>query len=162
MPVKQSASKDEFLKALGLNVNSAEDKLRLQQMWEEVTSFWVRNFETNDRHILKPEYASNPGVHRPYKWAHLDPNVVDNAIAQIWKDGRPWSRYYYDRGASDDRKVYNWVLKWLLWHVCRYRDWRNRKSKMSNQASTMVPATSSTSLAGKSNLLRREQAEELM
>ena len=32
-------------------------------------------------------------------------------------------------GHSEDRRVYNWVLKWLLWHVCRYRDWRNRKGR---------------------------------
>ena len=33
MPVKQSASKEDFLKALGLNVALPDDKRRLQQMW---------------------------------------------------------------------------------------------------------------------------------
>jgi hypothetical protein len=91
----------------------------------------MNHFETNSRHILKKEYASNIAVHRPYKWAHLEPSVIDAAINEIWTNGQPWPRHFYDMGGSDDRKVYNWVLKWLLWHVCRYRDWRNRKSKSS-------------------------------
>ena len=102
---------------------------------EEVTSYWVTHFETSSRAILKPEYASNPAVHRPYKWAHLDPATIDGAIAEIWSNAKPWPRHFYDRGHSEDRRVYNWVLKWLLWHVCRYRDWRNRKGKSSNGGS---------------------------
>lgn len=96
---------------------------------EEVTRHWVHNFETSNRLNLKPEYASNAAVQRPYKWAHLSPAVVDRAIATIWEQGKPAPRHYYDLGYSEDPKVYNWVLKWLLWHVCRYRDWRNRKTK---------------------------------
>jgi hypothetical protein len=99
----------------------------------------MKHFETSSRTILKPEYAHNPSVTKPYKWAHLNPVVIDNAIAEIWGSGKPWPRYYYNLGHSEDRKVYNWVLKWLLWHVCRYRDWRNRKNG-AKQPVPMEPA----------------------
>ena len=33
MPVNQSTSKEEFLKALGLNINNLEDKAQFLQMW---------------------------------------------------------------------------------------------------------------------------------
>jgi hypothetical protein len=174
MPVKQSASKEDFLKALGLNVSNPEDKMRLQQMWvsrpenysyfsncdifqEEVTTFWMKHFETNSRQILKPEYANNPSVTRPYKWAHLDPAVIDSAITTIWKEGRQWPRVYYDRGATDDRRVYNWVLKWLLWHVCRYRDWRNRKAR-NPQSGGSSSSSSNVTVAGKLTSSFQDQA----
>ena len=38
MPVKQSASKEEFLRALGLNVSDPDDKRRLQAMWVSASS----------------------------------------------------------------------------------------------------------------------------
>ena len=115
---------------------------------EEVTTYWMRNFEVQSRAILKPEYAANLAVQRPYKWAHLNPTVIDNAISQIWSEGQQWPRYYYDQGHSEDRRVYNWVLKWLLWHVCRYRDWRNRKSKTTTSTSSGTMLTSTTSMGG--------------
>ncbi|MCJ1235585.1 hypothetical protein MMC14_003556 [Varicellaria rhodocarpa] len=129
IPVRQSASKEEFLRALGLNEADNQDRWKLRVMWEEVVNYWVTHFETPSRAILKPEYASNAGVQPPYKWAHLSPTTVDAAIAEIWGNGGQWPRHFYDMGYSKDRKVYNWVLKWLLWHVCRYRDWRNRRAR---------------------------------
>lgn len=153
MPVKQSASKEEFLIAIGLNQQDSEDRRKFCAMWvcdlkpqshswllalstlqAEVTTYWVSQFETSSRSILKNEYASNFGVQRPYKWAHLNPTTINSAIAEIWRQGQPWPRRFYDLGRSEDPKVYNWVLKWLLWHVCRYRDWRNRKGRASNSA----------------------------
>lgn len=116
---------------------------------EEVTTYWVKNFETSSRHILKPEYASNPAVKQPYKWAHLDPIFIDQAIAQICDEGEEWPRHFYELGRSDDRKVNNWVLKWLLWHVCRYRDWRNRKNKPSSSAGASVTLNTSMVVGGK-------------
>ena len=44
MPVKQSASREEFLKALGLNTNNPEDKLKLQQMWVSTSTDWTVKF----------------------------------------------------------------------------------------------------------------------
>lgn len=156
MPLKQSASKEEFLVAIGLGQPNADNRDKLfTQMWvctqhaspintntqtdsswqQEVTSYWNKHFETSSRSILRPEYASNLKVQRPYKWGHLNPAAINNAICEIWNNGGPSPRKFYDLGHSEDPKVYNWVLKWLLWHVCRYRDWRNRKGGSSSSSS---------------------------
>ena len=111
-----------------------------------MTAYWEKNFETSSRHILRPEYASNDAVRRPYKWAHLSPAAIDNAIRTIHGAAQPgsWPRHFYDMGRSTDPKVGNWVLKWLLWHVCRYRDWRNRK----NRSSASAAATNAALVSG--------------
>lgn len=110
----------------------------------------MTHFETSSRDILKSEYAMNPSVQRPYKWAHLDPSFIDHAISEIWTKAGPWPRHFYDRGHSQDRKVYNWVLKWLLWHVCRYRDWRNRRNKNTTTVAVSTnPNAVPTAIEGK-------------
>lgn len=165
MPLKQSASKEEFLVAIGLGQPTAENRDKLfTQMWvcilhagsngtskhtdrscqHEVTSYWNKHFETSSRSILKPEYASNLKVHRPYKWGHLNQAAINTAICEIWGNGGQSPRKFYDLGRSEDPKVYNWVLKWLLWHVCRYRDWRNRKGASSTSTSSASKESSTS------------------
>lgn len=48
-------------------------------------------------------------------------------IREIYQRARPEARLLYDLG----RDVYlgkeeNWIIRWLLWHVFRYRDDRNK------------------------------------
>ncbi|CAF9921179.1 MAG: hypothetical protein GOMPHAMPRED_002250 [Gomphillus americanus] len=155
--LKQSASKEEFIKALGMNALNPTDNAILKEMWEEVTVYWNKHFETpTDRKILKPEYAGNDKIQKPYKWAHLDPAFIDQSIAEVWQAARPGPRHYYELGRSEDRKVFNWVLKWLLWHVCRYRDWRNRKAKPTPLTVKPVLSTTVTAPAESSTLPPRD------
>lgn len=151
-PVRQSVSKDEFLKSLNLDLSQLNDRQVFSTMWvgavisvskssthitqEEVTHYWVQNFETSSRDILKNEYRANPGVRQPYKWAHLNQEAIDRAISQIWSTASEKSRWYYDHGQSAEPSVKNWVLKWLLWHVARYRDERNNKKNRSSGSSS--------------------------
>ena len=113
-------------------------------MQEEVTRYWVINFETDSRHILKAEYQENFRVKQPYKWGHLSKEAIDDAIDEIWRDAGDRSRHYYDIGRSEDEAVHNWVLKWLLWHVSRYRDERNNKKP---RPSPMVSPSESSAYA---------------
>jgi hypothetical protein len=85
--------------------------------------------EKNDRGMLKAEFRTVESVHRPYKWGHFDPEYIDQAVREIWTGGGKTTRPYYDLGRDD--KVGNWVIRWTLWHICRYRDWRNRKNRPS-------------------------------
>lgn len=49
----------------------------------------------------------------------------------IYRMARPETRAYYERGhyVEGDTEE-NWIIKWLLWHVFRYRDNRNRGRAM--------------------------------
>ena len=104
-----------------------------------MTTYWEQHFEQGLRQNLKPEYASNRAIVPPYKWAHLSPAAIDGAIGTIRARAAPGPRRFYDMGQSDDVRVNNWVLKWLLWHVCRYRDWRNRKHRHAGTEQVMSP-----------------------
>ncbi|KAI7689877.1 hypothetical protein KC353_g19395, partial [Hortaea werneckii] len=43
---------------------------------------------------------------------------------------RPETRQVYDLGRDLERvEEENWVIRWMLWHVFRYRDNRNRNRK---------------------------------
>ena len=69
--------------------------------------------------------------------------MIDHAIAAIKAQAGPCARHFYEQGQSQDAKVHNWVLKWLLWHVCRYRDWRNRKNRGASTAAATSAALAS-------------------
>ena len=129
----------------GMRLMESKTERETYHIQDEVTTYWEKHFETTSRSILRPEYAANEAVRQPYKWAHLAPSVIDSAIHAIHTQAAPWPRQFYDMGRSTDQRIVNWVLKWLLWHVCRYRDWRNRKNRRDNQdASFHLPAGSTS------------------
>lgn len=48
-------------------------------------------------------------------------------ILFIYYNARPETKAYYDLGHYvDGGTEENWIIKWFLWHVFRYRDNRNR------------------------------------
>lgn len=122
---------------------NGRERLIIRQ--KEVTSYWVAHFETSSRSILREEYATNMNIVRPYKWAHLSPARIEAAMRDIWTNGQPVPKFFYDRGHSEDPRVFNWVLKWLLWHVCRYRDWRNIKARNSKGGASAGKANAPSS-----------------
>ncbi|SLM35956.1 hypothetical protein LPUS_05366 [Lasallia pustulata] len=126
--VRQSSTKGEFYRALGLNEQNPDDNRKFEEMWKEAVSGWFKYLAHGDRSVLKLEHQSDPTVRRPWKWEQLDLTAINGAITSIWGEAQPWPRYYYNLGHVEDGRIYNWVLKWLLWHVCRHRDWRNRKA----------------------------------
>ncbi|MCJ1306067.1 hypothetical protein MMC08_008885 [Hypocenomyce scalaris] len=125
--VRQSSTKSEFYRAVGLNEQVAEDNNKFEAMWKEAKAGWYTYLQNGDRNVLKLEYRDDASVQQPWKWEQLDPTAINNAITAIWGEGEPWPRYYYNLGHVEDGRVYNWVLRWLLWHICRHRDWRNRR-----------------------------------
>ena len=47
-------------------------------------------------------------------------------IHSIYCDASPETKWWYDRGVTQDSGWDNWIIRWCLWHVFRYRDDRNR------------------------------------
>ncbi|KAA6408154.1 MAG: hypothetical protein FRX48_07896 [Lasallia pustulata] len=133
--IRQSTTKREFYRALALDDQNPVDNQRFEEMWKEAVNGWFKYLAHGDRTVLKLEHQADPNVKRPWKWEHLDGDAINAAITAIWAEAGDWPRYYYILGHVEDDRVYNWVLKWLLWHVCRHRDWRNRKLPAGPQAS---------------------------
>jgi hypothetical protein len=76
---------------------------------------------------FSPPYASNQ-IQETAK--HIEVlNIYHNASPQtrrIYDLGREWN------GTTED----NWIIRWCLWHVFRYRDERNRSRNVAGSRKT--------------------------
>lgn len=81
---------------------------------------------TANREALLPELKHDLKVEPPYTFSQLDEGAVHNEVLHIYRNARPETKIMY--GLGHDREgdyEENWIIRWLLWHVFRYRDDRN-------------------------------------
>lgn len=75
------------------------------------------------RDKLKPVYAhQNP----PYAANQYTDAAFSATIQIIWKNASQNTKHWYDQGAVSGGD--NWIICWMLYHACRYRDARNCKA----------------------------------
>ncbi len=55
--------------------------------------------------------------------------AFSNAIRTVFDNASSQTRAFYARGQGSGE---NWVIRWMLYHICRYRDSRNKKSRGKN------------------------------
>lgn len=78
--------------------------------------------------ILRDENAQN--VLPPFSNAQLNETATHREILNIYQHARPETKRYYDMGRdTQGLEEENWVIRWLLWHVFRYRDNRNKNRR---------------------------------
>lgn len=66
----------------------------------------------------------------PYSHAHVSETAIHREILRIYRDARAETRVVYNLGRDTERvEEENWVIRWMLWHVFRYRDNRNRNRR---------------------------------
>jgi hypothetical protein len=67
-------------------------------------------------------------VEPPYSAGQLSEESINLEISRIYDSAKPETKSVYDLGHDTDRfgKEKNWVIWWMLWHVYRYRDNRNK------------------------------------
>ena len=76
---------------------------------------------------LAPQYRNDPKVEPPYSNAQISETAIHREIIRIYNTARRETRAVYDLGRDTERiEEENWVIRWMLWHVFRYRDNRNR------------------------------------
>jgi hypothetical protein len=84
---------------------------------------------TEDQSALLVELR-NSGIEPPYSHAHVTETAIHREILRIYQLARPLTRQVYDLGRDTERvEEENWVIRWMLWHVFRYRDNRNRNRR---------------------------------
>ena len=83
---------------------------------------------TETRSALLPELrGGGTGVEPPYSHAHVSETAIHREILIIYQLARPETRRVYDLGRDTGRvEEENWIIRWMLWHVFRYRDNRNK------------------------------------
>lgn len=80
---------------------------------------------TESQGALVPDLKT--GVEPPYSHAHVSETAVHREILIIYQLARPETRRVYDLGRDTGRvEEENWIIRWMLWHVFRYRDNRNK------------------------------------
>ncbi|KAF2164637.1 hypothetical protein M409DRAFT_56460 [Zasmidium cellare ATCC 36951] len=102
---------------------------------------------TESQDVLVPSLR-NSSVEPPYSNAQISETVTHREILRIYRMARPETRVVYDLGRDTDRvEEENWVIRWMLWHVFRYRDSRNRNRRVvspSPERGAARPSTSSS------------------
>lgn len=80
-----------------------------------------------DRNNLTPQTRADPQVTAPYSSAMITETARHREVISIYHYASLESRAIYDRGVMQDGSNWdNWIIRWCLWHVFRYRDDRNR------------------------------------
>ncbi|KYG48386.1 hypothetical protein M433DRAFT_35274, partial [Acidomyces richmondensis BFW] len=64
----------------------------------------------------------NSGIEPPYSHAHVTETAIHREIIRIYQLARRETQAVYDLGRDIERvEEENWVIRWMLWHVFRYR-----------------------------------------
>lgn len=93
--------------------------------------------------ILRDDSTQN--VLPPFSNAQLNETATHREILNIYQHARPETKQYYDMGRdTQGLEEENWVIRWLLWHVFRYRDNRN-KNRRQGSPDSRSPGSSENS-----------------
>ena len=69
----------------------------------------------------------------PYSITHICDTVIHSEIKRIYQAATRVMKAVYDLAHDNDRgEEDNWVIRWMLWHVSRYRDKRNKYKRSVN------------------------------
>jgi hypothetical protein len=91
---------------------------------------------TECQDVLVPSLRGNASVEPPYSNAQISETVTHREILRIYRMARPETRVVYDLGRDTARvEEENWVIRWMLWHVFRYRDSRNKNRRPASPCS---------------------------
>ncbi|KXS97914.1 hypothetical protein AC578_4373 [Pseudocercospora eumusae] len=148
----QSESKARFFERLGLDERNEFHRRVYAMMKEEAVEGRRRMTESQD--VLVPSLRGNSSVEPPYSNAQISETVTHREILRIYRLARPETKVVYDLGRDTDRvEEENWVIRWMLWHVFRYRDSRNRNRRHISPSPDRCQPTnpSITSIAGNSS-----------
>ncbi|KAK4498083.1 hypothetical protein PRZ48_010739 [Zasmidium cellare] len=114
-PLAQSDSKARFFARLGLDPANPIHK--------RVYSLMKLEAAEGRRRLMEGQTSSTAQIHEA-AW--------QREVLRIFEQARPETRavYRFGQDTSQDANgvelVDNWIIRWMLWHVFRYRDYRNR------------------------------------
>lgn len=86
-----------------------------------------RRRTSQDASNLVPQCRADPTVQPPYSSNQITETAMHREVLNVYHAAGARTRPYYQMGHyMDGRNEDNWIIRWLLWHVFRYRDNRNR------------------------------------
>ncbi len=79
---------------------------------------------------LAPQFRDDPTVEPPYSSSQISETAIHREILRIYAMARRETKPVYDLGRDTAGiEEENWVIRWMLWHVFRYRDNRNKNRR---------------------------------
>ncbi|KAF2423075.1 hypothetical protein EJ08DRAFT_457785 [Tothia fuscella] len=130
--LSQSKPKTVFFRYLGWSENDERHKRLYGLIMEEAAQGRARTCQ--HRENLTPQTRADPHVTAPYSSAMITETARHHEVKYIYECASPETRVIYDRGVMQDGANWdNWIIRWCLWHVFRYRDDRNRNRSGGNR-----------------------------
>jgi hypothetical protein len=84
---------------------------------------------------LRDDCSLEPGR---YTFAQIDETAIREELARIYRDASPATKIIYDLAHDPDTDTHgNWIIRWMVWHVFRYRDERNARRGLSSTATNI-------------------------
>lgn len=92
---------------------------------------------TANREALLPRLQKDSSIKPPFFFGQIQESALRAEVVYIFHHARGPARTLFELGqeTKDDCEE-NWIIRWLLWHVFRYRDIRNIPSQTRNIETT--------------------------
>ncbi|KAI9741280.1 MAG: hypothetical protein M1834_002997 [Cirrosporium novae-zelandiae] len=136
--ITPSISKDAFFRELGLT--SAQNHI-YDQMKREAEHYYLILIQGRDH--LAPTYKNDMSIQPPYTAAQISDYSFRWAIVQIYNERSQMTAPWYDLGNTAGQYGPNSIIRWVLWHVFRYRDGRNNRRHDDDNGSRARKSTKS-------------------
>ncbi|KAK3669533.1 hypothetical protein LTR78_010587 [Recurvomyces mirabilis] len=126
-PTRHPLVQTRFFERLSLDKDNELARSIYAMMKEEAIN--ARERLTTDEAALVPALM-NTGAKPPYSHAQISETALQGETQKIYDSARGETKVFYALGLDmDQTPPRNWVIAWMLWHVFRYRDIRNRNRK---------------------------------
>ncbi|KAF2720351.1 hypothetical protein K431DRAFT_304354 [Polychaeton citri CBS 116435] len=141
--IAQSESKGRFMERLGLD-EANEDHKKVYALMKAEAVEARRHLTAN---LEDHESCANASI------GQIGEAAIHREIIRMYKGARPETRQIYDLGQDLlGPAEENWIIRWMIWHVFRYRDIRNRRNTpTAKSAAKMTPTlrdSEGTSVSG--------------
>ncbi|KAF2162964.1 hypothetical protein M409DRAFT_68900 [Zasmidium cellare ATCC 36951] len=145
-PLAQSENKALLFQRLGLNERDPRHRHLYSLMKAEAIEGWSRL--TARRDALSPRLQQDWSLEPPYTFGQIDEVAFQAEAIYMWHHAQASTRTIYELGqhSKGDLKD-NWIIRWLLWHVFRYRDDRNRIHPNLRQVAPPLPQSQGSTAA---------------
>ncbi|KAL2030010.1 hypothetical protein VTO58DRAFT_109202 [Aureobasidium pullulans] len=128
-PLARSGSKTKFFQRLGLSPERKSDDRLYELMKDEAVQGRERILSSPNS--LLPQLRGDPDIYR---------------------EASPETKTMYEKGHDTESfNEENWIIRWMLWHVFRFRDSRNKPGKSSQVRSKSTSTDEAVSSGHTSN-----------
>ncbi|KAI9884660.1 MAG: hypothetical protein M1823_003542 [Watsoniomyces obsoletus] len=130
--VAMSTKKSDFFVALGLDIEDPWHCRLYQLMNEQTEEVWEELVA--DRSKRRPQAQNKP---EPWSYGDFTEAAIEDAVRRITENANDHTRPLFQIGHADQRGDQYWPARWVLYHIFRNRDARNRSRNRNTRGSSV-------------------------